>query len=98
MSISEMRARGYFLLVTGFLACPCHLPLTLPLLIAWTAGTALGVFLANNGMLIAGISTAYFVSALALGWRYLTRGEKACEVSSQRTSDLAVAENTKHRG
>jgi hypothetical protein len=74
------QVRGYFLVVTGFLACPCHLPLTLPLLLALTAGTAVGVFLANNVWLIVGVSIVYFVGALASGMRYLGQDEQACEL------------------
>ncbi len=76
--------KGYILLITGFLACPCHLPLTLPLLLAVTAGTAIGALLASNIWLIVAVSTIYFVSALALGWRYVTQDEKACEVSQPK--------------
>ena len=62
-----------FFLVTGFIACPCHLPLTLPLLLAVTAGTAFGAFLANNLWLIGAATTIYFIGALALGLRYMTQ-------------------------
>ncbi|MCL5950980.1 MAG: hypothetical protein M1132_04530 [Chloroflexi bacterium] len=69
------KIRGYLLIVTGLLACPCHLPITLPLLLALTAGTALGVLLANNIWVIVAVSTMCFVIALALGWRTLTTTE-----------------------
>ncbi len=75
--------KSTFFIVTGFAACPCHLPVTLPLLLALTAGTALGVILAENVWLIAAMMTIYFILALALGWRYLIRTEKECEVSAR---------------
>ena len=65
--------KGIFLTLTGFLACPCHLPITLPLLIALTAGTALGAFLANHVWLVVAVSTIYFAGTLVLGVQYLTR-------------------------
>ncbi|MBI4673822.1 MAG: hypothetical protein HY741_19420 [Chloroflexi bacterium] len=77
--------RGYFFVVTGFFACPCHLPLTLPLLLAVTAGTALGAFLANNISLIVVVSTIYFIGALWLGWRYVTQDEKVRQAPQSKT-------------
>ncbi len=65
-----------FFLVTGFIACPCHLPLTLPLLLAVTAGTALGAFLANNVGVVFVVSGAYFVGAMLFVTRGLLRGDK----------------------
>jgi hypothetical protein len=46
------RIGGVVLTVTGFLACPCHLIITLPLLISLLAETALGSFLSRNTGLI----------------------------------------------
>lgn len=62
---------GYFLVVTGFLACPCHLPLTLPLALALLSGTALGAFLTlNQGLVVTG-TILYFIGAVVLGLRLL---------------------------
>jgi hypothetical protein len=35
--------RSYLAGVVAFIACPCHLPLILPLLISLTAGTGYGL-------------------------------------------------------
>src|SRR6266536_6478765 len=43
------------LLITGFLACPCHVPLTLPLLVALFGGTALGTWLSTHAGLMIGL-------------------------------------------
>jgi len=60
------RIGGVVLTVTGLLACPCHLIITLPLLLSLLAGTALGSFLSlNTGVVYTG-ATIYFVAALAL--------------------------------
>jgi hypothetical protein len=61
------RIGGIALTVTGFLACPCHLIITLPLLISLLASTALGSFLSRNISLVYIGAGIYFVVALALG-------------------------------
>jgi mercuric ion transport protein len=67
------RIGGALLAVTGFLACPCHLIITLPLLLSLLAGTALGSFLSHNiGLVYAGASV-YFIVALAAGVLLLTK-------------------------
>lgn len=54
---------GYILLASAFVACPCHLPVTLGLL----AGTAVGSFLADNLIWVVAAGTIYFVAALLAG-------------------------------
>jgi hypothetical protein len=73
--------RGYLLLGVGFLFCPCHLPITLPLLGLWLGGTTGASFLADNRGLIFGLSTALFLGGLAVGWWLLSRG-RACELGT----------------
>ncbi len=65
------RIGGTLLTVTGFLACPCHLIITLPLLLSLLAGTALGSVLSRNTGLVYAFATIYFVVALALGYWFL---------------------------
>ena len=65
------RIGGALLTVTGVLACPCHLIITLPLLISLLAGTALGSFLGRNTGLVYTGAGIYFVVALALGYWFL---------------------------
>ncbi len=61
------RVGGLVLTVTGFLSCPCHLIITLPLLLSLFAGTALGSFLSQNSGLVYAGASIYFVGALAVG-------------------------------
>lgn len=61
------RTSGVVLTVTGFLACPCHLIITLPLQLSLLAGTALGSFFSQNSGLVYAGASIYFVVALALG-------------------------------
>ncbi len=65
------RIGGVALTVTGFLACPCHLIITLPLLISLLAGTALGSFLSRNTSLVYTGAGIYFVVASAVGYWFL---------------------------
>lgn len=61
------RVTGWLLLGTAFLACPCHLPLTLGLLAGLTGTGAVGGFFSRNPGLVVAIASAYFVLALAIG-------------------------------
>ena len=64
---------GGVLLVTGFIACPCHLIITLPIILGLLAGTGVGAILAANTGWVYGIAGGYFVAALAAGWYMLNR-------------------------
>lgn len=68
------RIGGIVLTVTGFLACPCHLILTLPLLISLLAGTTLGSFLSHHTAVAYIRAGIYFVGAFAVGASLLFRG------------------------
>jgi hypothetical protein len=61
------RVGGLVLTVTGFLSCPCHLIITLPLLLSLFAGTVLESFLKQNSSLVYLGASIYFVVALAVG-------------------------------
>ena len=70
---------GWFLTVTGFLACPCHLVITLPLAAALLSGTALGGWIATHqGAIVIGASI-YFIGALAVGATLLLAGKGALD-------------------
>jgi len=65
----QKRKKGYVLLVTAALTCPCHLPIFLALL----AGTTLGAVLRQNlGLVLLGL-TVYFLFALFQGLKMLDR-------------------------
>lgn len=63
--------RGYVAGIVAFIACPCHLPLTLPLILALTTGTAVGGWLAANTQLIYLAATILFIGGLALAGKWL---------------------------
>lgn len=61
---AKNKALGYALAATTLIACPCHLPLTLPVVAGVLGGTAFGAALtAHTGLLVAA-ATLYFVVAL----------------------------------
>jgi mercuric ion transport protein len=64
---------GGFLAVTAFVVCPCHLPLTLGLLLGVLGGTAIGSFMVANTGLVYGVAAGYFVLGLAGGWYLWSR-------------------------
>jgi len=61
------RISGFFFTVTGFLVCPCHLFVTLPLAASLLTGTALGSFLTHNTSMVIAFAGLYFIVALLLG-------------------------------
>ena len=67
------KIKAYVAGVIAFLACPCHLPLTLPLLISLTAGTAFGAWLVQSTILVGVILTVVFIGGLALAYRWLNQ-------------------------
>jgi mercuric ion transport protein len=76
------KTRAYFSGALSLLICPCHLPLTFPLLLSLTAGTALGAWLAGRFWLLFGISTALFLVSLGLALWWMTNSQEgaACAV------------------
>ena len=79
MSVDGVRMRrslgAYLLLLTGFMACPCHLLFTLPLAIGLLGGTALGLWLGSHTGLVYGLSTGYFLAAVIVGFWWPRRGQ-----------------------
>src|SRR5712692_4946755 len=69
-------ARGYVSMGIGLVACPCHLALTLPLLLSLTAGTAFSAWLAAHTALVFGFSTLIFIGGFGLGMFWLNTGSQ----------------------
>lgn len=80
--------RGFVAGGAAFVVCPCHLPLTLPILLTLTAGTAVGGWLASNTTLIYAASAILFIGGLILAGKWLMANEvESCEVKQQETSN-----------
>jgi len=95
------RIGGIALTVTGFLACPCHLIITLPLVISLLAGTAVGSFLSHNTGEVLTFAGIYFVVALALGYWFLfgpkrekREGDAACPTCAPVASETHMQERS----
>ena len=78
-------AKGYLAGAVAFVACPCHLPITLPLLIALTAGTAFGAWLEHNVVTAGLISTVIFIGGVVLAFKWIGEGSV---FSSNRSASL----------
>ena len=74
------RLKSFFLLLTGVLTCPCHLPFLLPALAGLLAGTAVGAFIDTHTGLLTALATIYFVGIVVY---FLSRDKRG---ESQRSS------------
>lgn len=82
-----LEARGRWWLIVSFLACPCHLPLTLGLLGAVLGGTALGVVLREHALLAGAIVASAWLAGTARGLLLIRRadqGRLACGLPRQK--------------
>lgn len=79
--------------VSGFVAlasCPCHLPVTLPIILTITAGTSLGLWIANNTGMVMVISSVVFVGSLLVTFRWANKQDEVCRipVDTQKEHEL----------
>jgi len=70
---ARSRLRGYLLLGSALLLCPCHLPIVLGLLAGGVGGGAFAAFLSHHMAPVIGFAAVYFVFALWLGQRLLSQ-------------------------
>ena len=64
---------SWFLVTTGIAACPCHFPITLPIVVGALGGTSLGGFIAASTGLVYGVGAAYFMIGIGLSLYLLNR-------------------------
>lgn len=82
--------KGYVAGAVAFLTCPCHLVLTLPLILALTGGTVAGAWLAANTITIYAVFTILFLSSLALAGKWLKRDNTVAIPAGGGPSDAAL--------
>ncbi len=84
------RVRGYLAAGLALIACPCHLVVTLPLILSLTAGTGMGVYLKQNPGLVVVVSIIVFIGGLVLAMRWLGSGISEGAVSSTKQSRTQI--------
>ena len=83
--MSWKQIKGYTAGAVAFVTCPCHLIIIWPILLALTAGTAFGVWLAANMLLVGIVMTVSFVTGLVLAFKWLTdKPISACELDKPK--------------
>ena len=87
----------WLLVTTGVAACPCHFPVTLPLLVTLAGGTGLAGFIAAHTGIVYGIATVYFVGVTAAGIWALSRRAGPGNVIRRRTTATRAAAPTPYR-
>jgi len=72
--------------IVALVTCPCHLPITLPIILALISGTTVGVWLLSNQWAVWLLSTILFLGGLALAVHWFTREDHAaqCELPTQK--------------
>lgn len=82
----RLERRGRRWLIVSFLACPCHLPLTLAALGAVLGGTALGAVLREHTLAAGLVVAAAWVAGTVRGFQLIHRAKRdglACQVPSR---------------
>jgi len=78
------KIRGSVAAGVALILCPCHLVLTLPLLLSITAGTAAGAFLERNYYAVIVVSIIFFIGGLVLAIRWLRSAVSEDAANSSR--------------
>lgn len=72
-----LEQRGRWWLIGSFLLCPCHLPLTLGVLIAVLGGTSLGAFFRDNAWVAGGLITFFWLLGTTYGFRLIRKAQRS---------------------
>jgi len=78
------RIGGYLAAGLALVACPCHLIVTLPLILSVTAGTGVGVYLKQNPGVVIAVSIIAFIGGLVLAFRWLDSDKHESAASSKK--------------
>jgi hypothetical protein len=80
---TDLERRGRWWLLASFLACPCHLPITLAVLGTVLGGTAAGVALREHTVLAGVLIAAVWIAGTGRGLLLVRRAERegfACQL------------------
>lgn len=80
---TDLERRGRWWLLASFLACPCHLPITLAVLGTVLGGTAAGVALRQHTVVAGVLIAAVWIAGTGRGLLLVRRAERegfACPV------------------
>ena len=80
---TKYQKRGIVLILSSFVFCPCHLPLTLGLLAVLLGGTVLGAFVLRYSILVGTITTLVWLVGTWYGFRQM-RTHTTCAIPSGR--------------
>lgn len=87
------KIRSGVMYVVAFVSCPCHLPITMPLILVLLAGTPAAVWITQHTGWVYGIMTGVFLLSLALGfvWMESSKGNagEVCEPRPTRSTSSA---------
>lgn len=72
----QLERRGRWWLIASFLACPCHLPLTLGFLAVVLGGTALGALIRDHALLAGIVVTSAWLAGTARGLWLVRQAER----------------------
>lgn len=80
------------------IACPCHLPLTIPFIITVTGGTIFGVSTGNLVVLVILVSLFLFTGGcyFAYHWSKTDQKEPACKISDSVMEDTDYTIRTRN--
>ncbi|NOZ06446.1 MAG: hypothetical protein GXP41_08875 [Chloroflexi bacterium] len=84
MTTTWRKVRGYVAGGLAVLTCPCHLLITLPLLLALTAGTAAGAVISDNVWTIVAASVLLFALWAVLAYRWIGGEEQSCALPAEQ--------------
>jgi cytochrome c biogenesis protein CcdA len=73
--------RGRFWLVLSYVLCPCHLPVTMALVVAVAGGTAVGAAMTASMWRLGVVMAALYGLALWRGFHHLRRAKATVEAS-----------------
>ena len=87
----ELERRGRWWLIVSFLACPCHLPVSLAALGALLGGTAVGVALRDHVLLAGIVISAAWLAGTGRGLWLIRQAERtggACSIRKKGSTAL----------